>query len=335
MKKLAWVIVIITIGSMAAQATITLVTSGDISVAGNWSNGLPLIGNQGTIAPHGNAMLADTVSAGVIAWNFTSDWPKPTIQGETADGTDQWTDSVDEAAAPGSGTKVANSTDQYAVTTPVNAAMVTVFWESSNMWNGGAENNPDQGLYRVYLDDVGAGPMVTVFGLSAWLATVPGGATGYKLDFYRSTDLSGTTFAGLNIYDGTGTTDPLLESIAGGAVTGDGAYPTGSGSAGSRLKQSAVGTFTADTVTFNSVRGQGGGNRGCIAGFKITATTAGDPFLSFPMDSDPGWITEGDWAFGQPQGLSGDPSSGFTGANAYGYNLSGDYTNNIPQYWLT
>ncbi len=59
---------------------------------------------------------------------------------------------------------------------------------------------------------------------------------------------------------------------------------------------------------------------------------------SFPMDSDPGWSVEGDWAFGQPTGGGshyGDPDSGYTGDNVYGYNLAGDYTNNMPAYHLT
>ncbi len=59
---------------------------------------------------------------------------------------------------------------------------------------------------------------------------------------------------------------------------------------------------------------------------------------SFPMDSDPGWSVEGNWAFGQPTGGGshyGDPDSGYTGDNVYGYNLAGDYTNNMPAYHLT
>jgi len=62
---------------------------------------------------------------------------------------------------------------------------------------------------------------------------------------------------------------------------------------------------------------------------------AADPFLSFPFDSDPGWATEGDWEFGQPQGVAGDPTSGFTGTNVYGYNLAGAYTNFPAPHWLT
>jgi len=58
----------------------------------------------------------------------------------------------------------------------------------------------------------------------------------------------------------------------------------------------------------------------------------------FPLDTDPGWTTEGDWEFGVPQGQgsgSGDPTSGYTGTNVYGYNLEGDYPNSLPARYLT
>jgi hypothetical protein len=52
-------------------------------------------------------------------------------------------------------------------------------------------------------------------------------------------------------------------------------------------------------------------------------------------DADPQWDMQGDWAFGVPLGNDDDPSSGFTGANVLGYNLAGDYTNNMPRTYLT
>jgi len=68
----------------------------------------------------------------------------------------------------------------------------------------------------------------------------------------------------------------------------------------------------------------------------------GQPSLvyDYPLDSDPGWATEGQWAFGQPTGGGGqhgpaDPTSGHTGPNVYGYNLNGDYANNLPERHLT
>jgi hypothetical protein len=59
---------------------------------------------------------------------------------------------------------------------------------------------------------------------------------------------------------------------------------------------------------------------------------------SFALESDPGWSTDGQWAFGQPTGGGshhGDPAAGHTGGSVYGYNLSGDYTNNMPAHYLT
>ena len=64
----------------------------------------------------------------------------------------------------------------------------------------------------------------------------------------------------------------------------------------------------------------------------------GEPSLKYewPLNEDPGWQTEGDWGFGQPSGGGGDhgapdPESGFTGDNVYGYNLNGDYPNELPE----
>ncbi|HPQ39403.1 MAG TPA: dockerin type I domain-containing protein, partial [bacterium] len=67
---------------------------------------------------------------------------------------------------------------------------------------------------------------------------------------------------------------------------------------------------------------------------EITTSTFAQRY-SWDMSADPGWTTAGQWQWGIPQGNDGDPSSGFTGANVYGYNLAGDYTNNMPETYLT
>jgi hypothetical protein len=64
------------------------------------------------------------------------------------------------------------------------------------------------------------------------------------------------------------------------------------------------------------------------------------PQYSWSMDTDPGWTTQGLWAWGQPTGGGGqyggpDPTSGYSGSNVYGYNLSGDYENNLSETHLT
>jgi len=61
---------------------------------------------------------------------------------------------------------------------------------------------------------------------------------------------------------------------------------------------------------------------------------------TWDMSSNPGWTTDGLWAYGQPTGGGGqygdpDPTSGATGSNVYGYNLSGDYENDLSETHLT
>jgi hypothetical protein len=59
---------------------------------------------------------------------------------------------------------------------------------------------------------------------------------------------------------------------------------------------------------------------------------------AFPLDTNPGWSTQGAWAWGGPGGagsFNGDPTSGHTGTTVYGYNLAGDYTNNLAATYLT
>lgn len=63
-------------------------------------------------------------------------------------------------------------------------------------------------------------------------------------------------------------------------------------------------------------------------------------FYEETLDIDPGWSVEVLWAFGTPTGGGGDhgnpdPTSGYTGSNVYGYNLNGDYEDNMPERHLT
>ncbi|MBK9119430.1 MAG: hypothetical protein IPM18_07490 [Phycisphaerales bacterium] len=62
---------------------------------------------------------------------------------------------------------------------------------------------------------------------------------------------------------------------------------------------------------------------------------SGGVIFAEPLDVDPGWATEGLWAYGQPTGGGGtqgspDPVTGYTGHHVYGYNLLGDYPNLMP-----
>ncbi len=81
-----------------------------------------------------------------------------------------------------------------------------------------------------------------------------------------------------------------------------------------------------------------------VAG-NITVDDHGGNFYSFvtrqrvlaldaTMETNPGWSVQGEWAWGIPTGQGGeygepDPASGYTGTHVYGYNLAGDYANNM------
>jgi hypothetical protein len=147
------------------------------------------------------------------------------------------------------------------------------------MWSAGQESNPEQGLYRVYLDDGGAGVTITISGLADWLAA--SGDPSYLVRLYRSTDNTGAGFSAVGIYEGASTADPLLETISsvapGDPSIGDGGFPTAVvGGQGARTIQDALGTFSADTITFNSVR------EADIGGFPVRGTIAGFMIMTIP-----------------------------------------------------
>jgi len=57
----------------------------------------------------------------------------------------------------------------------------------------------------------------------------------------------------------------------------------------------------------------------------LSVQLAADTVYNFNLDVNPGWQLEDQWEFGVPQGNSGDPTSGYTGNNVYGYNLNGNF----------
>ena len=91
-----------------------------------------------------------------------------------------------------------------------------------------------------------------------------------------------------------------------------------------------------DTVNFINTTDNDGNTT------RLADLTVGIPAVVYEwnLDTDPGWTTEGQWAWGQPTGGGGqygspDPTSGATGTNVLGYNLSGDYGNSLPETHLT
>jgi len=63
-------------------------------------------------------------------------------------------------------------------------------------------------------------------------------------------------------------------------------------------------------------------------------------FFQDDFEIDPGWAMVDQWSYGQPTGGGGeyggpDPTGGHTGPNVIGYNLNGDYPNNLSERHLT
>ncbi len=74
--------------------------------------------------------------------------------------------------------------------------------------------------------------------------------------------------------------------------------------------------------------------------YTAVATYGQTVFWENTFDTNPGWTTEDLWEFGEPVGGGGeygfaDPFGGYTGLKAYGYNLYGDYQNDLPERNLT
>jgi hypothetical protein len=53
------------------------------------------------------------------------------------------------------------------------------------------------------------------------------------------------------------------------------------------------------------------------------------------MNTDPGWTLEPQWQYGAPNYTGTGPTSGFTGANIIGYNLSGNYEDRLSATYAT
>jgi len=95
------------------------------------------------------------------------------------------------------------------------------------------------------------------------------------------------------------------------------------------------GVYTALIRFENATNHMGDTNR-------LVVLCVGSPetIMDWNMDTDPDWTAEGQWSYGQPLGSGGehgspDPVGGATGAFAYGYNLAGDYPNNLIAKHLT
>jgi hypothetical protein len=71
---------------------------------------------------------------------------------------------------------------------------------------------------------------------------------------------------------------------------------------------------------------------GPLGQFKVAVPSA---IYVANMDADPGWTLEPQWQYGAPAYSSGGPTRGSTGTKIVGYNLSGNYANNLTTKYAT
>ncbi len=126
---------------------------------------------------------------------------------------------------------------------------------------------------------------------------------------------------------GGGTTDDIVATY-----DDEGTLPSGPGALSDFDSESSAGIWRL-VVSDNASQDTGTLNSWALRIAPVSGACPTPSLLhSFPLNSSPGWALQGQWQFGQPLGGGSgnrDPSSGFTGTNVYGYNLAGDYPNNM------
>lgn len=147
----------------------------------------------------------------------------------------------------------------------------------------------------------------------------------------NDSDLAGQPSATAEVHS---TSEPSPEVLTLTALGESGGFEgTIALAAGNPARDGVLQVSPGDTITL-TYRDANDGSGPAIA----TAEASVDPRIVVydePLDSDPEWTAQGQWAYGIPMGQAGDhgqpdPTSGFTGTSVYGYNLSGGYANDMP-----
>ncbi len=201
-------------------------------------------------------------------------------------------------------------------------------------WNNGLSS---------YLDPIGSGAMTTdTFDpYSTGMIVTPGGGLNAEGDVGGPFTPSSIVYTIENVGD-SGFNYSISDDAGWVDISNGGGYlaPSGSANVTVSINSSAngfgIGSYDANVTFTNTTTGDGDTMRPVNLQVGVPSLQIAENF-----DSDPNWNTQGQWAFGDPAGQGGndhgnaDPNSGFDGPNVYGYNLNGDYTNNMSETHLT
>ena len=226
-----------------------------------------------------------------------------------------WTNAKLSANAT-TGVNTVDNVEQVLVTTPPAAGLYTITVNHAGSLSGGAQN------YSLII----SGQTTDSLGVSpgdSFLATGPaGGPFTPSSKEYTLSNLGGSA---LNWTAAASQTWVSLSPASGTLDIGESITVTASLTAAAN---SLAGGNHNAALTFTNTTSGSTITRGAVL-------NAGRDFITFNMDTNPGWTTTGQWAFGTPGGTGGDPTAAKTGTNVYGYNLAGAYTNSMPAYSLT
>jgi uncharacterized delta-60 repeat protein len=226
-----------------------------------------------------------------------------------------WTNAMLSANAT-TGVNTVDNVEQVLVTTPPAAGLYTVTVNHAGSLTGGAQT------YSLII----SGQTTDALGVSpgdSFIATGPQG--GPFTPPSKEYTLSNLGESSLNWSAASSQAWVSLSPPGGTLDVGESITVTASltGAANSLLGGNHNATLTFTNTTSGSAI-----TRGAVL-------SAGRDFLSFNLNTNPGWTTTGQWAFGPPGGAGGDPLAAKTGTNVYGYNLAGAYTDSMPAYSLT
>ena len=115
------------------------------------------------------------------------------------------------------------------------------------------------------------------------------------------------------------------------------------------IQNNGLGSFTVELPAsmcnlsseyYFTVAFQGGETARYPEGDEVLTAGVSTALYEWSMDVEPNWTTQGLWDWGTPLGGGGDygnpdPTSGATGSAVMGYNLAGDYENNLFEKHLT